>query len=139
MLNLSLRKNLYGKIILSNIKWPHLTQALWFFALLRTYYQAMLTEIVKLLVKMNIRPVLLMLSAGQLKIKSSCANRSIYSKGSAKTWMFFCRQFSEIAFFYLHRTSLNLVHFSWLFCTEHKLVFLQNEKKIQRRRKGNMI
>lgn len=139
MLNLSVRKDLYGKIILSNIKWPHLTQALQFFALLRTYHQAMLTEIVKILVEMNIRPALLMLSTGQLQIKSSCATTSIYSKGSAKTQMFFCRQFPEIALFYLLRTSLHLAHFSWLFCTEHKLVFLQHEKKIQGKEKGNMI
>lgn len=139
MLNLSLRKDLYGKIILSNIKWLHLTQAFQFFALLRTYHQAMLTEIVKLLVETNIRPVPLMLSTGQLKIKSSCATTSTYSKGSAQTRMFFCRQFSEIAFSYLFRTSLHLAYFSWLFCTEHKLVFLQNEKKIQGKEKGNVF
>lgn len=75
---------------------------------LRTDHQARLTEIVKILAELNIIPVLLIPSTGQLKTKASHATTGVYSKGSAKPQMIFRGWFYEIRFF----ISLEL-HYTW--------------------------
>lgn len=102
-----------------------------FSILLRTDHQARLTEIVKILAELNIIPVLLMPSTGQLKTKVSHATTSVHSKSSAKPQMIFPWMALWNTLFYFLRTSLHLTHSSWLSCTEHKLTFLQHKTKTQ--------
>lgn len=108
MLNPSVRKKLYGKAILGDVEWPYLTQTLQFSFQLRTDHQTMLTEIVKILVELNIIPVLLIFSMGQCKTKASCAIISIVKFQPKHRWFSVDNFLQNISFF----ISLEL-HYTW--------------------------